>query len=454
MSIMTIVGFFTFNLTTVLEEPEINFDQLVLTVSNVNKDLYFRFEGVGASAYSRIYPFCKENKCEIPLIIGGDVKFSLIYRRFPIYTKHYIIEHAKMNCTNEPWTNRICTFRDICYANKKYHLISPYNITFEEKLLCLGAKTPPVDLELNRFENMIDTWHEKPLFGRHVVAHSFLVSIYYNMHMLWHQYFDFLLPLYQTMVRDGPFDNRSIVYLPTYATSYPMQTNYLSLGNKVAKMELDGCFEQLTMGMVKITDLSLDKDDPPYSFCNNCSSGLRNIILRKMNINDTSKSPIAVILARKGNVRFFNVDVVEKVVKKLLPKYKVKVEYFENVPIEKQMKIMSKASLFVSIHGSGLSHILWMKPGTCVIELKTWLHTCNDWYQKAARATGIHYMAYYPHETLDKPSYISPYLQHCIDNRIFCGSKHCKDALRDQNITVNAERFENGIKEFVNNHLK
>ena len=53
------------------------------------------------------------------MVIGGQVTLEIFLKKQVIFSDLLVLPHLTMNCTQDPWTNRICTFHNICY-NKDF----------------------------------------------------------------------------------------------------------------------------------------------------------------------------------------------------------------------------------------------------------------------------------------------------------------------------------------------
>ena len=75
----------------------------------------------------------------------------------------------------------------------------------------------------------------------------------------------------------------------------------------------------------------------------------------------------------------------------ILKKYNFKVYYFEKLSFTKQLEIAANSSVIMSIHGAGLTNMMFMQPGTKVIELRLENDKINNCYFSLASALNIDY---------------------------------------------------------------
>ena len=63
----------------------------------------------------------------------------------------------------------------------------------------------------------------------------------------------------------------------------------------------------------------------------------------------------------------------------------------ESLSFEEQVRLMGCSSVLVGSHGAGLSHMLWLKPGSCVVELRRRADRWNNCYFSLASALDLEY---------------------------------------------------------------
>jgi hypothetical protein len=113
-----------------------------------------------------------------------------------------------------------------------------------------------------------------------------------------------------------------------------------------------------------------------------------------------------------------------------------------------QMRHFCNASIVISMHGSQLSHMVWMKVNssekkTAVIEILPYMYTCRNWYEQIAKGAEIKYFkwvnTHLENTRSGRPG--SPLYQKCIDGDLPCLGD-CHDFLRDQPTVANLTEFE------------
>ena len=109
--------------------------------------------------------------------------------------------------------------------------------------------------------------------------------------------------------------------------------------------------------------------------------------------------------------------------------------FYEEHDMAYQIEHTYRSSIMIGIHGSGLSHVAWMRPNTTMIEILPYKFNCRDWYERTCNVSGVNYFKYIP---LDKEESPNPSYEaiKCWNASNGCEG-YCLDALRDQNIKAN-----------------
>ncbi len=80
----------------------------------------------------------------------------------------------------------------------------------------------------------------------------------------------------------------------------------------------------------------------------------------------------------------------EKVIA-LVKKYNFEICFFEEEILDNQISIMHHAEIFVSIHGAGMTNMIFSKPGTKILELSLQNQTLDKCYYNLACAMNLKY---------------------------------------------------------------
>jgi len=117
-----------------------------------------------------------------------------------------------------------------------------------------------------------------------------------------------------------------------------------------------------------------------------------------------SKKPVVIYLERQDSGRRLVAEDHAQLVEDLqklddegLVEFQL-VSFTSKIPFQDQVATISRADIFIGVHGNGLTHILWMDPGPkkAVFEFQPATCTVTD-YTPLAQAAGVqHYMV---HET-------------------------------------------------------
>ncbi|CAM4873471.1 unnamed protein product [Rotaria socialis] len=65
--------------------------------------------------------------------------------------------------------------------------------------------------------------------------------------------------------------------------------------------------------------------------------------------------------------------------------------HFEESSMEQQLNVISQTDIFIGVHGAGLTHVLFMKPNRCLIELTTLLWESQHHFELMASINSINY---------------------------------------------------------------
>jgi capsular polysaccharide biosynthesis protein len=121
------------------------------------------------------------------------------------------------------------------------------------------------------------------------------------------------------------------------------------------------------------------------------------------------------------------------------------VSFDDESTIEVQVSKVAQASVILGVHGSGLSHVLWMPESragrsTHLVEMVGYGYGCRNWYETAALAAGVRY-----HRVMNwrTPANVTnEKLAGCWEHPELCATAECHDLLRDQPIVMEIDTLE------------
>lgn len=423
----------------------------------------FKIIGNGGIGEDSLINFCnKNNLCEIPLIFGGKQIIKIYQDSKEIFHKQIESGENRFFCFNgNSWNQRICRFRDICIENndKNFTFISPYKITTDSPFLVLGGRSPPYDKKRDRIYSIkVEVDKSKTLPEKKIIHNetTIYVSTYYNMQMLFHSLFDFTLPLFYTFIQIPDLkDNLERVAIPNDA-DFPMNKKFVqSFVESFGRIKRNHCYRDLVIGMTKVKDSETGK---LYKFPYNFTYQYHPYALKKFQIiNNTNemlklipKKPVILFSGRKTSKRnLINYDeLFDRMTNEFSPKFEIEKIFYEDHDMATQIQKTYKSSIMIGIHGSGLSHVCWMRPGTAMIEIFPYRFDCRDWYERTTNVSAVTYFKYVPQDEKESPG-ASQFVRNCWTQTPKCEGS-CLDLLRDQNISVNVDKFINLVKKAIN----
>lgn len=423
----------------------------------------FKIFGNGGIGEGSLEKFCDQKKfCKLPLIFGGKQTVKIFKASKVIFSKQINSGENRFFCFDgDSWNRRICRFRDICFENNDKNLtfLSPYKITTDSPFLVLGGRPPPYDKKRDRIYSIdvkVDT--DKTIPGNRIIHNetTIYVSTYYNMQMLFHSLFDFTLPLFYTFTHIPDLKEKlQRVAIPNDA-DFPMNKKFVqAFVESFGRIKRSHCYKDIVIGMTKVKDL---ETGTLYEFPYNFTYQYHPYVLKKFEIikNESEiselipKKPVILFSGRKTSKRsLMNYDeIFERMKKEFSTKFDIEKIFYEEHDMATQIEKTYKSSIMIGIHGSGLSHVCWMRPGTVMIEIFPYKFDCRDWYQRTTNVSAVKYFKYVPQDEEESPG-ASQSVKNCWSKTPKCDGP-CLDLLRDQNVSVNIDRFIELMRNAIN----
>jgi hypothetical protein len=177
-----------------------------------------------------------------------------------------------------------------------------------------------------------------------------------------------------------------------------------------------------------------------YEFNRSTAVGLRESIFTELKLPvadfGVDGKPLVLLIDRGSETR--NIGNIQEVFETLAshcPHCVVEMVQFHNIAVEEQMRKTSRASVLMGLHGSGLTHTVWMRESrpnctTHLVEVIPYKYLCRDWYETAAAVAGVQY-----HRVMnrnDPENVTDEGLKTCWAKPEICATQQCHDKLRDQ----------------------
>lgn len=381
-------------------------------------------------------------------------------------------KHKFQQIEKYDYSSRWCEMRKVFYYNTHLVFSFPFIYEFPAPFIIPGSRAAPYDRTVDRlvYEPLVTQstvkWYMSfiNISSKNIYYNiSYITGRFFNSMMLWHTLFDFMVPLYQMILkiepeqRNHPWDTSRNIFL--IDNEHPSFWNLItSLSDNIMNIRNDitpRFFERLILGLEK-TDQNPDPFRTSqmmphfsYDFKKRSISQFRHIVFQHFNLSIKENIPnyahptILLIKRSKSKRDIVNHDEIKKYILSQCSYCNVKIINFANLAIHQQLKEVARASVLMGIHGSGLSHVLWLKPSdfkkkTFLVEFLPFGYWCRDWYEVGANAVGVDYysvMNQYP------PLNMSKDLQYCLKDHDNCLISGCNEELRDQLIKVEIDTF-------------
>ena len=413
-----------------------------------------------------------QNVTDISERIITTFNIYLDVRKFELDDIGY--DYSRFKCHHKhSFDKRWCEFHNIGYIPHNLYFFSPAFFSFPSSFIVPGVHAPPFDRFTDRIINEPVVIQYKALNVPKQLTKEkkfcYITGTFHNFFMLWHVLFDFIIPIYNFInIRKGTdsLETRKIYVRSDGLYSFPLLSKVLTNDpiEILWEKETSLLMESGIIGLEKIetnpNPYSSFEDSILFHYEYNRSTvkGLREKMLEIIDEPPESygfeKKPLIILIDRgEGTRKILNIDELHNHIEETCKFCQVLKIDLSNLAIENQIKIISKSSVLIGAHGSGLAHVLWMHESiknhtTHLIEIMPYNYTCRDWYHGAANISGVNYHMvmnkHPPEETTD------PRLLHCWSDPEYCPHYECHDLIRDQNIKLELETFDESFLKIVN----
>ncbi|OHT07640.1 hypothetical protein TRFO_24137 [Tritrichomonas foetus] len=416
--------------------------------------------------------------------ITSYYQVSFLWSRKTIKTIFYNITNidvvpsdvSSLECFGR-YDHRWCRAKNICWQNKRFIFFGLKNAKINRTSMIPGSRPIPHDypkcrvvVQYKMFDMKYTDFHS----SHRIKNRSFLTCRWYSMEYLWHALFDYTLPLYWTTKLNGG-SNRTGDRIFTidentskkgYQFLDPFTNHYIENIKLNMSFYNNTCFDHAIIGFPKSEyNVTYERWKEsslllPYEYPIEAYQGFREKMISHY-INPSYcesfcepnvKEPRVVIAFRNSTMRdIVNQEELTKSLQKICPHCIIDPYIYGGESFGEQMARYCNASILLSIHGSQLSHMIWMKIAdpkkpTAVIEIKPYKYDCRDWYKQIADGAGIKYYEWMnPYRKNTKTGRVlsrgfdpNKY-ESCVKGELSC--LDCHDYLRDQPTVVDMQSF-------------
>lgn len=373
---------------------------------------------------------------------------------------------SHLQCFGNDSLTRWCDMRNIGYIKTRLLFYTYAYFKFPSPFLSIGCRAPPFDIVEDRLydEPMVTIPDSSIKYNLNYPDITYIVGRFHNSMMMWHVLFDFMIPLYWTINKiESNFTSKSNRTILLRDSQYNVLLDFVEpfsmnpirnikddTRNLFFKRAIVGLpkFEKKPERIRRISHMATFE----YNFNDNISIGLRDVVLKGFEIEDkpvNHSNPTIVYVSRENSQRdIINSNEVLDLMKKSCSFCDVKSVIFHHLTPREQIRVVSHASVLVGLHGSGLTHSLWLPRSNSkfeyvLLEILPYKYWCRNWYHTAANIAGIKYFS-----TMNTGRILPEVNKNskliyktCSLKKSSCNSILCNDILKDQKFQMELDTF-------------
>jgi hypothetical protein len=193
-------------------------------------------------------------------------------------------------------------------------------------------------------------------------------------------YFHWMIESLPRLLALSEFHPNCLIFVPANLPEYIKITTRLFGFNRLIPLKENDTY--------KVARLIFPESNAPLEHQNPLvMNKIRNIIIKNYSLPiEKPKKRIYVSRSRQSIRRIRN----EERLSEILERFEFETVYFEDLTFEKQVELMMQASIMLSVHGANLTNILFMSPGSTIIELMN-KNFNNAYYFGLASALSLPY---------------------------------------------------------------
>jgi hypothetical protein len=378
---------------------------------------------------------------------------------------------SSLICYGSAYEYRWCRATNICWRDRWFTFFGVPESKFNRSIMIPGSRPIPWDYPSCRKSIRFYTTSLMFPFANatEVVSElSYMTCRWYSMQYLWHSLFDYTLPLFWTEKLNGGVNRSARIFTIDENTSQKGYQFISAFTTKPVKNirvneseNNNTCWRDVVLGFPKSeyeiypakwnTSLQL-----PYEYPLDAYTGFREHMISffagpgivERQCEPDPKNPRVVIFFRNDETRDIeNKEDLLQAAKEWCPHCRIDPFFYANQSYGEQMVAICNTSILISVHGSQLSHMVWMKVDdpekpTAIIEILPYMYVCRNWYEQIALGARIRYFMWlntHRNNTRSGRKVIRNY-EKCLRGEMPCLGE-CHDLLRDQPTIVNLTEF-------------
>jgi hypothetical protein len=382
---------------------------------------------------------------------------------------------SQMKCFGNSFETRFCEMRRVSVYQQLFVFSTEADYVFPEPFLSAGGRAAPFDRPEGRlsFEPIVVHSPIEMLSPEveYIDRLSYIITRFFNSFMLWHTLFDFLVPAFHTfdLIERGNFSPGRLIFLRDYDIDSWFDLLQSMSHRDITYLLADRrtrTFSRVIVGLAKLErNPSAARGDNGmfairYNFDRDTAPRLRSSVFWRLNLSVPALDPFApLILIVERNAssrRWNNLEEIEQYMLERCDFCEIRRADLGQMAIREQIRLVSEATVLVGVHGSGLSHVLWMNERseaepTSLIEVLPYAYNCRDWFESAAAVARVrHHRVVSARRIMPENVKDPEQLVACWDRPELCQSYDCHDLLRDQNITLDIGSFSSAWMAVVN----
>lgn len=382
---------------------EIFQNDIIAPYNYTNGDnIKFRINTPVGQGFGDTNKFCNNETCWIPCVFKGYQIVNFLDKRDrTLYTHKAFCDRGSVDCTID-FDYPFCRFEELHLKSGYEGIIyTPYKVQLNKTIAlnCRSQYRPYLKITSVQTERPKNLTYRYGIYQYmaptcmlqmfwHYLLEQFIPQYYgwvyhYGQNKLTH----FLTPDKLHYINDAHSNTHKIWAL---VTNLPLETAQINAVYQV--------FNAGTIIAQRVIKVNGKCWDPRYNFTGFKLDELVYKIYDHYKATATeNKKPVIWLNQRKTKFRkILNFDMMHENVKKYFPDAEIYVTDFPKLPYEKLIPMIARVDLLVSVHGSDLTNMVFMKKHSATLELHVYKFHPRIVYTELAQARNTPHYVWYP----------------------------------------------------------